>query len=148
MYRRAIELNPNYATARHWYSDMLGDVGRLDEALAQIERAVELDPLSAIIRHTLGEALERKGRFQDAENAYRKATTIDPSRPGSYVALSDLTAYALGRPADAVPLARKAMALDPGSPLRCRARGSARRPRREPGSDAIDDGRRPALARF
>ena len=116
-YRRAIEINPNNATARHWYSDMLAATGRVDESLAQIERAVALDPLSSVIRHTLGEALERKGRFQDAENAYRKAATIDPLRPGSYLALSDLTAYALGRPADAVPLARKAMALDPGGPV-------------------------------
>ena len=40
--------------------------------------------------------------------------TIDPLLPGSYWALATLTGYALGRPADAVPLARKAVALDPG----------------------------------
>src|SRR5262245_19951526 len=48
-YRRAIELNPNYATAEHWYALHLEGVGRLDEAVAHFRRARELDPLSLII---------------------------------------------------------------------------------------------------
>ena len=115
-FRRAIEINPNNATARHWYSVVLRDTGRLDESLEQIERAVALDPMSPVLRIVLGDVLEAQGRFRDAENAYRKAMTIDPLLPSSYSWLADLTAYALGRPADAVPLARKAMALDPGGP--------------------------------
>jgi TolB-like protein len=116
MYRRAIELNPNYAPARHWYSMMLGDVGRLDEALAQIQRAAELDPLSGQIKENLGWALERQGSFHEAEAVYRRAITFDPSRPGLYVSLAFLNAYAFDRFADAVPLVQKAMELDPGSP--------------------------------
>ena len=116
MYRRAIELNPNYAPARHWYSLMLGDVGRLDEALAQIQRAAELDPLSGQIKENLGFALERQGSFHEAEAVYRRAITFDPSRPGLYVSLAILNAYAFDRFADAVPLVQKAMELDPGSP--------------------------------
>ena len=117
MYRRAIELNPNYAPARHWYSLMLGAVGRLDEALAQIERAAELDPLSGQIKENLGFALERRGSFHEAEAVYRRDITIDPSRPGLYVSLAILNAYAFDRVADAVPLAQKAMELDSGSPV-------------------------------
>jgi TolB-like protein/Flp pilus assembly protein TadD len=117
MYRRAIELNPNYAPARHWYSLMLGDVGRLDEALVQIQRAVELDPLSGQIKENLGFALERQGSFHEAEAVYRRAITIDPSRPGLYLALAMLNAYAFDRFADAVPLVQKAMELDPGNPV-------------------------------
>ena len=45
-YRRAIELNPNYPTARHWYAAQLLIQGRLDEALEEIKRAQQLDPLS------------------------------------------------------------------------------------------------------
>lgn len=45
-YRRAIALNPNYATARHWYSEYLTAMGRFDEAFAEIRRAKEIDPLS------------------------------------------------------------------------------------------------------
>ncbi len=48
-FKRAIELNPNYPTAYHWYSILLKNVGRNDEAAAMIKRAQELDPLSSII---------------------------------------------------------------------------------------------------
>ncbi|MCM2311132.1 MAG: tetratricopeptide repeat protein [Steroidobacteraceae bacterium] len=116
MFQRAIGLNPNLATARHWYSLLLRDSGRLDEALAQIEQAVAIDPLSSVMRDVLGGTLEAKGRFPEAMNAYRKALTIDPLRPGSYRSVAHLLAYTLGRPADAVPFAQKAMELDPGNP--------------------------------
>jgi tetratricopeptide (TPR) repeat protein len=116
-FRRAIEINPNNATAQHWYSIVLRDTGRLDEALEQIGRAIALDPMSPTMRIWLGHVLQDQGRFRDAENAFRKALTIDPLLPNSYFSLAALTAYALGRPADAVPLARKAVALDPGGPI-------------------------------
>jgi len=45
-YRRAIELNPNYATAHHWYGEHLVLMGRFDEGIAEIQRAQEIDPLS------------------------------------------------------------------------------------------------------
>jgi len=45
-YRRAIALNPNYATAHHWYSEYLTAMGRFDEAFVEIRRAKEIDPLS------------------------------------------------------------------------------------------------------
>ena len=116
MFQRAIELNPNYAPARHWYSIMLGAVGRLDEALVQAQRAVELDPLSAVINLNLGSTLAGMGRFREADATYQRAITIDPSRPAPYVSLAILNAYALDRFTDAVPLAQKAMELDPGNP--------------------------------
>ena len=49
-FQRAIQLNPNYATAHQWYSEYLTAMGRHEEALAEIHRAHELDPLSLIIR--------------------------------------------------------------------------------------------------
>jgi len=116
-FRRAIEINPNNAGARHRYSFLLRETGRLDESLEQIGRAIALDPMSAVMRIVLGHSLEAQGRFRDAEDAFRKAMTIDPLLPGPYWSLAALTAYALGRPADAVPLARKAVALDPGGPI-------------------------------
>lgn len=53
-YRRAIELNPSYATARHWYALRLRGSGRNEEALDQINRARELDPFSPVIRVVSG----------------------------------------------------------------------------------------------
>jgi len=48
-YRRAIQLNPNYATGHHWYAECLALQGRFNEAFPEIESARQLDPLSLII---------------------------------------------------------------------------------------------------
>ena len=117
MFRRAIDLNPNYAPARHWYSNTLVSLGRLDEALVQLQRAAELDPLSTVIKVNLGGRLTDVGRFREAEATYRKVITFDPSVPSAYWYLANLNAYAFDRFTDAVPLAEKAMQLDPDSPL-------------------------------
>ncbi len=52
-YRRALELNPNYAVAHHRFGDLLSLLGRPEEALAEIRRALELDPLSLVINMEL-----------------------------------------------------------------------------------------------
>jgi TolB-like protein len=112
MYRRAIELNPNYAIVRHWYAVMLISQGRLEDALAQYQRAVELDPLSVVFRTNLGGTLEGLGRLPEAEATFRRAIEIDPSSPFPYMDFATLNAYSLDRFAAAVPLAQKSMALD------------------------------------
>lgn len=53
-FRRAIELNPGYATAHHWYALFLAEMGRFDEARAEIHRALEVDPLSLVINRNAG----------------------------------------------------------------------------------------------
>ena len=53
-YKKAIELNPNYATAHHFYADMLLARGNFDKALQELEKARELDPLSPIINVDFG----------------------------------------------------------------------------------------------
>jgi serine/threonine-protein kinase len=53
-FQRAIELNPNYATAHQWYADNLVVMQRFDEAIAEGKRAVELDPLSLVVNLELG----------------------------------------------------------------------------------------------
>jgi serine/threonine-protein kinase len=58
-YRRAIELDPKYPTAHHWYSACLSRLGRHEEAIAEVERAYELDPLSPIISTSRAVALVR-----------------------------------------------------------------------------------------
>jgi tetratricopeptide (TPR) repeat protein len=116
MFRRALELNPNYAPARHWYSTLLTNVGRPDESLVQIQRAAELDPFSTVIIRGLGDAQAQQGRFHEAEATYRQAITIDPLRPTPYFSLALLNAYAFDRFTDAVPLAQKATELDSGNP--------------------------------
>src|SRR5215472_12944358 len=48
-YQRALAGNPNYVTARHWYGEFLGLIGKYDPGLEELERARQLDPLSTII---------------------------------------------------------------------------------------------------
>ncbi len=53
-FNRAIELNPNYETAHHWYAEYLVSMGRFDEATKEVEKAHELSPLSLIINFQVG----------------------------------------------------------------------------------------------
>ena len=77
-FKRAIELNPNYATAHQWYSELLWSLGRHEEAIAEAKRATELDPLSLIINVTLGNALYYARRYDQAIEQYRKALEMNP----------------------------------------------------------------------
>jgi len=78
-FKRAIELNPNYATGHHWYGDSLEAKGRLDEALEEIKRALQLDPLSLIINMALGEIFYCKREYDQAIQQYRKTLELDPN---------------------------------------------------------------------
>ncbi len=78
-FKRAIELNPNYATGHHWYSDSLQAKGRLDEALEEIKRALQLDPLSLIINMALGEIFYCKREYDQAIQQCRKTLELDPN---------------------------------------------------------------------
>ena len=59
-------LNPNYATARHWRALAFAGMGRLDDALAELEQAVRLDPLSFTILNSMTRHLIFAGRFDEA----------------------------------------------------------------------------------
>jgi Tfp pilus assembly protein PilF len=76
-FRRAIELNPNYATARHWHAYYLMMSGRADEALAEIARALELDPLSLPINTDFGELLYFARHYDRASLQLRKTLEMD-----------------------------------------------------------------------
>jgi len=77
-YRRAIELNPNYATAHHWYAEYLANRGRFDEALAESERARELDPLSLIIAADNGVILYYARRYDDSIKQFQAVEEMEP----------------------------------------------------------------------
>ena len=77
-YKRAIELNPNYATAAHLFSHYLLAMGRFDEAIAQMSKACDLDPMSPIINSGLGLIYYYFGRYDEAIKQYQKTLEIDP----------------------------------------------------------------------
>jgi serine/threonine protein kinase/TolB-like protein/Flp pilus assembly protein TadD len=76
-YKRALALNPNYATAHHWYSNYLDALGRTEEALAEMQRAQALDPRSLIITSSIGLVLYHARRYDQAIEQYRKAIEMD-----------------------------------------------------------------------
>ena len=76
-YRRAIELNPNYATAHDGYAMLLCARGRFDEAIAQITKAGDLDPLSLIIAVHAGWPFYFARDYDAAIRRFRKALELD-----------------------------------------------------------------------
>ncbi len=78
-FKRAIELRPSYATAHHWYSILLRDRGRFDEAISEARRALELDPLSLIMNANLGDAYFFARRYSDAIRQHRLGRDLDPA---------------------------------------------------------------------
>ena len=77
-HRRAIEINPNYATAHHWYSFHLQMIGRFDEAIAEMLRARTLDPLSASVLQGLGWCYYQARRFEQSLVTYENMLEAVP----------------------------------------------------------------------
>ncbi len=78
-FKRAIELNPSYATAHHWYAIYLMTIGQLDEAIVQIETAQELDPLSLILILAAALVFYHARQYDRAEVECRKVLDMDPN---------------------------------------------------------------------
>ncbi len=78
-FARTFELNPNYASGRHWHADYLSVHGRHDEAIAESKKALELDPLSLIINTWLGRRYYFARRYDEAARECRKALELDPN---------------------------------------------------------------------
>ena len=76
-HKRAIELNPNYATAYHWYSELLMGLGRHEEALAAILRALQIDPLSLILNRQYGASLLFARQYAAAITQMKKTVELD-----------------------------------------------------------------------
>ncbi len=78
-FQRAIELNPNYATAHHWYGiELSASLGRFDQAIRELKRALELDPLSLPINGALGRIYYLARRYDEAIEQLRKTLEMDP----------------------------------------------------------------------
>jgi len=77
-FRRAIDLNPDYPTVRHWYGEFLMAMGRREEARAELERAHLLDPLSLTITVGLGWAEYFLGRYERAIERYESVLEMEP----------------------------------------------------------------------
>jgi serine/threonine-protein kinase len=87
-FKLALELNPNYATAHHWYSQWFLDMGRLEESLQMISRAAELDPVSQAILKDKGLTLYYNRQYDEAIEMARKTLELDPNYAAAHRLLS------------------------------------------------------------
>ena len=77
-FKKALRLNPGYATAHQWYSSILRARGKTDEALTQAFEAFHLDPLSTSINLNVAAALYCARRFDEAVDKYKRIAAVDP----------------------------------------------------------------------
>jgi len=87
-FRKAIELDPDYATARHWYGEFLGLMGRFDEGFKQLKIAQQIDPLSAIINTDLGKLLLLARQPDDAIQQLQNTLKLDSEYPLAHLFLA------------------------------------------------------------
>ncbi len=113
-YRRAIALNPDFATARQWYAQLLVLAGRSEEGLEQIELAMDLEPDSPVIRSTLTNMYFLSGRLDEA---VAKAEASLEAQPGFWLHHADisLALSARGDHQQALEHARQGDELSDGS---------------------------------
>ncbi len=115
-FRRAIDLNPNYANGHHWYAEFLSLKGRHEEAIAESERARELDPLSNIINTWVGSRYFFARKYDKAIEQYRNAVEMDPA----FVPVHLVLGHALEQKhmyQEAIAELEKAVTLSGGSPV-------------------------------
>src|SRR5262245_4967299 len=105
---RAIELNPNYPTAHHWYSRFLRAMGRNDEAWTEIKRAQELEPLSLIFLNNIAEMYVDRGELNEAGALSQRVIDLDPSFWGGHQTMA-ITLIKQGRLPEALAEAQKSV---------------------------------------
>jgi TolB-like protein/DNA-binding winged helix-turn-helix (wHTH) protein/Flp pilus assembly protein TadD len=114
-FRRAIELNPGYATAHHWYAWHLSLLGRFDEAIAEMRTAESLDPLSLIVNADLAELLVLAHSYDESIQQSHKTIEMDPKFALAHNQLAQ--AYLQKHMYDdAIAELQKAVQLSPDSP--------------------------------
>lgn len=109
-FKRAIELNPNYPTAYHWYSILLKGLGRNEEAAAAIKRAQELDPLSSVIAVNVSRMYQLQNNHDASIENSLKLIELDPNFGPAYQYLG-LSYVKRGRNPEAIAAAKKAADL-------------------------------------
>jgi TolB-like protein/DNA-binding winged helix-turn-helix (wHTH) protein/Tfp pilus assembly protein PilF len=113
-FRRAIELNPGYATAHQWYAWHLNLMGRQSEAIAEMRKAESLDPLSLIISADMADVLFVARLYDESIQQSRKTLEMDPNFAIAHFELSQ--AYLQKRMySEAIAELQRAIELSGGS---------------------------------
>jgi tetratricopeptide (TPR) repeat protein len=123
-FERAISLDPNYATAREWYGLYLAQVGRFDEAIAQMQAAHELDPLSLIIEVNFARCYYFARRYDRAIELLQRLVQKEPDSWIGHMILGQ-TYLVMGQLTDATRELERANALLPDYPRNLGVLGDA-----------------------
>ena len=112
-FKRAIELNPQYALAHQWYGGYLSTTGRFREADAEKKRALELEPLSLAANFEAALALYFSRNYDQAINQFQKTLELDANFPPPYTFLG--AAYEQkGMFEEAIAAFQKALSINQG----------------------------------
>ncbi len=109
-FKRAIELNPNYATTYHWYSGLLKTLGRYDESATMIKQANKLDPLSSVISSNISSMYQLQNNHEASVKNSLELLELHPGYTNPYKSLA-MSYLKLGRNAEAVSAAEKLVQL-------------------------------------
>lgn len=109
-YTEALRLNPNYATAHHWYSIYFAERGRYEDQLREILAARSLDPLSPIIQVNVGKAFLHLRRYDEAVAAYHELVDMEPGFGFGHTVLAEALSAA-GRHEEAAAAARRGLEI-------------------------------------
>src|SRR5882724_7882745 len=113
-FKRALELNPSYATFHQWYAEFLAEMGRFNEAVDEITRARELDPLSLIVNTVVGEIFYESRQNDQAIQQLRRTLELDPNFAEAHRLLGE-TYLQLSKHDEAIAELQTALALSGGS---------------------------------
>jgi serine/threonine protein kinase/Tfp pilus assembly protein PilF len=138
-FKRAIELNPNYATTYHMCGFYFALMGKHHEAISYMRRALELDPVSLGINTDLGVLFYFAGQYDQAIAQHRKTLEMDPGFIRAYVTLGS-TYGQKGMYKEAIDAFEKALELS-GDRLKIAAlaRAYARAGKREKALQIIEE---------
>ncbi len=87
-FKLSIALNPNYATAHQWYGELLGPLGRFEEAFAEFRRALEIDPLSLPVNWHYGRILYLARKYDESLAQLKKTLELDANFTGAHASLA------------------------------------------------------------
>lgn len=115
-FERALELNPRYSIAHHWFGMILGVMGRHEEAYTELKRATSLDPRASVIRFGAGFVHWCARRYTQAVEQCEKALELDPKSVQAFFLLG-LTCVAMSNHDRAIAALREAVELSEAAPI-------------------------------
>jgi len=113
-FRKAIELNPGYPGAHHWYSMFLAKQGRQEQAIVEIQKALEVDPFSLLLNNAAGGTYYSGRQYDLSIEAYKKTLELDKNYAPAHIFLT-LSCAEKGLYDEAIASAQRGIELTGGN---------------------------------